>query len=80
MTVYVDTCSRETESSVTDLNALTVFDVIYLIDETLVGELRGERGHKVDRAVQEDEGVHIWNHLLLAGLGLRPFQLTLNTL
>lgn len=53
---------------------LTIIDAIDLIDETLVGELCGQRGEQVNITVQEEQGIkHGENLILTAGeLPLHP--------
>lgn len=45
--------------------ALTVSDSIDLIDETLVGELRGQRGEQVDITVQQEQSIEYRQDLIL---------------
>lgn len=49
---------------------LTVFDVVYLINESLVCELSGERRDQVHSTVEENETVNTWCCLLHAGIDL----------
>ena len=59
---------------------LTVLNAIDLINETLIGQLSGQRGHKVNGAIQQHQGINGGNCGLTAGLGLRPFQVMLHML
>lgn len=45
--------------------ALTVSDSIDLIDETLVGELCGQRGEQVDVTVQKEQSIEYRQDLIL---------------
>ena len=54
-----------------------MLNAIDLVNEPLVGELGGERGHKVDSAVHQNQCVDPGSHGLSAGLGLRLLQLML---
>lgn len=49
---------------------LTVFDVVYLIDESLVRELSGERGDQVHGTVEEKKTVNTRCCLLHARIDL----------
>ena len=48
----------------TSSKPLAVFDAINLVDETLVGELRGEGREQVQGAIQEDHGVELRRDVL----------------
>ena len=57
---------------------VTEFDAECFVDETLIGQLGGERGHHVDSAIQENESIDIGS-LLLPHLHLPPLKLRLHT-
>ena len=43
--------------------SLTVCDAVNFVDEALVGELSGERGHEVNRPVQQHHGIYLRGQL-----------------
>lgn len=46
--------------------SLTISDSVDLIYETLVGELRGQRGQQVDVAVKQEQSIEHRKDLILA--------------